>query len=130
MAEIRERGTVKIADDVVAVIAAIAAADTDGIASMSGGIVEGLARRVSGKNVHKGVHVEVGELEAAIDLRIIINYGEKIDEVCKKLQQNVQEAVQSMTGLRVIEVNVKVEGVEFKEDESGELAVEPTYRVK
>ncbi|HJV46960.1 MAG TPA: Asp23/Gls24 family envelope stress response protein [Bacillota bacterium] len=130
MADGREHGVVKIADDVVAVIAGIAAADTEGIASMSGGIVEGFARRVSGKNVHKGVHVEVGEVEAAIDLCVIVYYGAKIDEVCKNLQHQVQEAVETMTGLRVIEVNVKVEGVEFKETDPIVLPSEPTNRVK
>lgn len=129
MAERKDYGMVKIADDVVAVIAGIAAADTEGVVSMSGGIVEGLARRVSGKNVHKGVHVEVGELEAAIDLRVIVYYGVKIDEVCKKLQFQVKEAVESMTGLNVVEVNVKVEGVEFKQAETPTVS-EPVYRVK
>ncbi|MCF6095304.1 Asp23/Gls24 family envelope stress response protein [Microaerobacter geothermalis] len=107
-------GTVRIADDVVALIASIAASDTHGVAGMSGGITEGLAKRVSGKNVHKGVSVEVGNVETAIDLRIIVKYGEKIDEVCRRLQENVKDAVESMTGLKVVEVNVKVEGVEFE----------------
>lgn len=129
MAEKLEKGIVKIADDVVAVIAAIAAAETDGVASMSGGIVEGFARRVGGKNVHKGVHVEVGEVEAAIGLRVILHYGVKIDEVCKKLQYQVKDAVETMTGLRVVEVNVKVEGVEFKETPKPPV-VEEVYRLK
>lgn len=132
MAEVQERGIVKIADDVVAVIAAIAADETEGVASMSGGIVEGFARRVSGKNVHKGVHVEVGEVEAAIDLRVIVYYGQKIDEVCKRLQYNVKDAVETMTGLKVLEVNVKVEGVEFKEtkEPKPQPSPEETYRLK
>ncbi|MFS8514309.1 MAG: Asp23/Gls24 family envelope stress response protein, partial [Planifilum fulgidum] len=60
------------------------------------------------------------QVEAAIDLRVIINYGEKIHEVARQLQQNVKEAVETMTGLRVVEVNVKVEGVEFQEEEEEE----------
>lgn len=124
MADVKERGTVKIADDVVAVIAAIAAAETEGVASMSGGIVEGFARRVSGKNVHKGVQVEVGEVEAAIDLRVILYYGVRIDEVCKNLQYQVRDAVETMTGLKVIEVNVKVEDVEFKEEKQPEFLID------
>lgn len=129
MAEEMDKGTVRIADDVVAVIASIAANETDGIAGMSGGLTEGLARRVSGKNFHKGVFVEVGEYEAAIDLRVIISYGAKIDETCRKLQKNVKEAVESMTGLQVVEINVKVEGVEFPKEEK-EVVIEPTNRVK
>ncbi len=130
MMEGRESGSIKIADDVVAVIAGIAAQETDGIASMSGGIAEGIAKKVSGKNVTKGVNVEVGETEAAIDLRVIIKYGYRIDEVCRNLQLNVKEAVESMTGLNVVEVNVRVEGVELKEQEEHHEVKENTLRVK
>lgn len=123
MDEQRNEGAVRIADDVVAVIAGLAASKTRGISSMSGGMAEGIARRVSGKNVTKGVQVEVGNLEAAIDLRVIVDYGEKIHNVCRELQQNVKEAVETMTGLSVVEVNVKVEGVALKEpaDENAEV---------
>lgn len=92
---------------------------------MSGGISEGLAKRLSGKNVQKGISVEVGQLEAAIDLRVIVHYGTQIQDVCRELQLNVREAVENMTGLRVVEVNVKVEGVAFKEEELDEA-----HRVK
>ena len=129
MAEEMDKGAVRIADDVVAVIASIAANETEGIAGMSGGLTEGLARRVSGKNFQKGVFVEVGEFEAAIDLRVIISYGARIDETCRTLQKNVKEAVESMTGLQVVEINVKVEGVEFPKEEK-EVVLEPTNRVK
>ncbi|MBA4541764.1 MULTISPECIES: Asp23/Gls24 family envelope stress response protein [Thermoactinomyces] len=108
-------GTLRIADDVVAVIAGFAASKTNGIASMSGGMAEGLAKRVSGKNITRGVNVQVGKLEAAIDLRVIVEYGVKIDEVCRNLQQRVKEAVEMMTGLKVVEVNIKVDGVELGE---------------
>lgn len=117
MSEQNESGLVRISDDVVATIAGLAALETPGIAGMSGGISEGLAKRLSGKNVQKGVSVEVGQVEAAIDLRVIVNYGSRIQEVCRMLQENVKEAVENMTGLTVVEVNVKVEGVAFKEEE-------------
>ena len=112
-----EQGAIRIADDVVAKIAGMAALETPGIAAMSGGLSEGWGKRLSGKNVQKGVIVEVGQLEAAIDLRILVLYETPIHEVCRMLQQNVREAVENMTGLRVVEVNVKVEGVAFKNDE-------------
>jgi uncharacterized alkaline shock family protein YloU len=127
--EKKQSGLIRIADDVVAIIAGIAAMETEGVASMSGGITEGLAKRVSGKNVTKGVSVEVGQLEAAIDLRIIVVYGAKIHEVCQELQQNVKEAVEKMTGLQVVEVNVKVEGVEFKHERES-LSAQEEHRVK
>jgi uncharacterized alkaline shock family protein YloU len=120
-------GIIRISDDVVATIAGYAALETPGIAAMSGGISEGLAKRLSGRNVQKGVSVEVGQVEAAIDLRVIVQYGVNIQEVCRSLQENVREAVSNMTGLEVVEVNVRVEGVAFKEEEAAE---ETQQRVK
>lgn len=117
MIEDNQPGTVRISDDVVATIAGLAAMETSGIAAMSGGISEGLARRLSGRNVQRGVSVEVGQVECAIDLRVIVHYGSKIQDVCLNLQENVREAVENMTGLQVVEVNVKVEGVAFREEE-------------
>ncbi|MEF2247890.1 MULTISPECIES: Asp23/Gls24 family envelope stress response protein [unclassified Paenibacillus] len=127
MTEDLQTGMIRISDDVVATIAGLAALETPGIAAMSGGISEGLAKRLSGKNVQKGVSVEVGQLEAAIDLRIIVHYGIPIQEVCRQLQLNVRESVENMTGLNVVEVNIKVEGVAFKEEEAVE---EPQLRLK
>ncbi len=129
MTEERDTGKIRIESDVVAMIAGLAAADTAGVASMSGGITEGLAKRVSGKNVSKGVKVEVGETEAAIDLRVIIKFGYKIHEVARALQQNVKDAVESMTGLNVVEVNVQVEGVELQKEET-EPVEESVSRLK
>ncbi|QHT61856.1 Asp23/Gls24 family envelope stress response protein [Paenibacillus lycopersici] len=127
MTEELQSGIIRISDDVVATIAGLAALETPGIAAMSGGISEGLAKRLSGKNAQKGVSVEVGQLEAAIDLRIIVKYGIPIQEVCRQLQENVREAVATMTGLHVVEVNIKVEGVAFKEEET---AAEEVARLK
>ncbi|WP_341282338.1 Asp23/Gls24 family envelope stress response protein [Paenibacillus sp. FSL H8-0537] len=128
MTEDLKTGIIRISDDVVATIAGLAALETPGIAAMSGGISEGLAKRLSGKNVQKGVSVEVGQLEAAIDLRIIVHYGIPIQEVCRQLQLNVRETVSNMTGLQVVEVNVKVEGVVFKEEEVFEEAAAPRIK--
>jgi uncharacterized alkaline shock family protein YloU len=125
MSEDHETGVIRISDDVVATIAGLAAIETPGISAMSGGISEGLAKRLSGRNMQKGVSVEVGQSEAAVDLRVIVHYGSQIQNVCRDLQYNVRDAIENMTGLRVIEVNVKVEGVHIKEDEHEEL-----HRVK
>lgn len=122
MTEELQSGLIRISDDVVATIAGLASLETPGVAAMSGGISEGLAKRLSGRNVQKGVSVEVGQLEAAIDLRIVVHYGIDIPTVCRSIQVNVREAVENMTGLRVVEVNVKVEGVAFKEDGSDEAS--------
>ncbi|MGD9677225.1 MAG: Asp23/Gls24 family envelope stress response protein [Vulcanibacillus sp.] len=127
--EERDAGKIKIESDVVSMIAGLAAVDTEGVANMSSGITEEITKRVSGKNISKGIRVEVGEKETAIDVRITVKYGYKLHEVAKNLQQNVKEAVESMTGLKVVEVNVYIEGVEIKKDQSSHVEDELT-RVK
>lgn len=117
----KQEGNIVISDDVVATIAGLAALETPGIAAMSGGLSDDWVKMLSGKNVQKGVSVEVGEAEAAIDLRVMVVYGMKIHEVCQQLQLNIREAVQSMTGLCVVEINVKVEGVSFNDEEVKEI---------
>ncbi|MDF2989028.1 MAG: hypothetical protein K0R50_4538 [Eubacterium sp.] len=117
-------GSVKISEEVVAIIAGIAATDVPGVAGMSGGIAGGIAEILGRKNLSKGVKVEVGEKEAAIDLYIIVEFGARIPEVAWDIQDKVKNAVQSMTGLNVVEVNIHVQGVNFdkeikKESESG-----------
>lgn len=122
-----DNGTIRIADDVVATVAGLAALETPGIAAMSGGISEGWAKRLSGKNAQKGISVEVGNVEAAVDVRVIVHYGVAIHNVCRDLQERVKESIENMTGLRVVEVNVKVEGVLFHDEVSDEP---PANRVK
>ena len=110
-------GTIKIADEVVSIIAGLAATEIDGIAGMSGGLVGGIAEMLGRKNFSKGVKVEVGEREAAIDLFIIVKYGVRIPDVAIAAQENIKRAIETMTGLSVVEVNVNVQGVNFPEDE-------------
>jgi len=106
-------GTVKIADEVVRVIAGLAATEVPGVADMSGGLVGGIAERLGRKNLAKGVKVEVGEKEAAIDLYVVVDYGVRIPDVAAEIQRKVKQAVEGMTGLKVVEVNVHVQGVNF-----------------
>jgi uncharacterized alkaline shock family protein YloU len=105
--------SVKIADEVVGVIAGIAASEVEGVASMSGGVVSGLGEMLGKKSFSKGVKVEVGERQTALDLYIVMEYGIRIPEVARRVQENVKRAVESMTGLEVVEVNVHVAGVSF-----------------
>ncbi|MBG9736620.1 Asp23/Gls24 family envelope stress response protein [Paenibacillus alvei] len=114
-------GNILISDDVVATIAGLAALETPGIAAMSGGLSDDWVKMLSGKNLQKGVSVKVDEVEAAIDLRVIVVYGMKIHEVCHQLQVNIRDAVQNMTGLSVVEIHVKVEEVSFKDEELKEI---------
>ncbi|NLH95736.1 MAG: Asp23/Gls24 family envelope stress response protein [Clostridiaceae bacterium] len=117
-------GTIKITDEVVAIIAGIAAMEVPGVTSMSGGIAGGIAEALGRKNLSKGVKVEVGEKEAAIDLYIIVEYGYRIPEVAWAIQERVKNAVEDMTGLRVVEVNIHIQGVNIERDHRKELPEE------
>ncbi|WP_424152216.1 Asp23/Gls24 family envelope stress response protein [Selenomonas noxia] len=110
-------GTIRVADEVVSIIAGLATTEVDGIAGMSGGLAGGIAEILGRKNFSKGVKVEVGEKEAAVDLYIIVKYGIRIPEVALAAQENVKRAIEAMTGLTVVEVNVHVQGVGFPEEE-------------
>lgn len=116
-------GSVRIADEVVSIIAGMAATEVDGIAGMSGGLVGGIAEILGKKNLAKGVKVEVGETEAAVDLYIIVKFGVRIPDVALNVQEKVKNAIESMTGLSVVEVNVHVQGVGFSETEAKEEEV-------
>ena len=113
-------GAIRIADEVVSIIAGLAATEVDGVAGMSGGLVGGIAEMLGRKNFAKGVKVEVGEKEAAVDLYIIVKYGVRIPDVALAVQENVKQAIETMTGLSVVEVNVHVQGVGFPETEQKE----------
>jgi uncharacterized alkaline shock family protein YloU len=106
-------GSIKIADEVVAIIAGLAATEVKGVAGMSGGIAGGIAEMLGRKNLSKGVKVQVGEKEAAVDLFLAIDYGTNIPEIATEVQENVKRAIENMTGLVVIEVNIHVQGVVF-----------------
>lgn len=109
-------GTIHIADEVVSIIAGLAATEVEGVAGMSGGIAGGIAEILGRKNFSKGVKVEVGEKEAAIDLYIIVKYGVRIPDIALNVQEAVKAAIENMTGLSTVEVNVHVQGVGFPED--------------
>ena len=116
-------GAIRIADEVVSIIAGLAATEVDGVAGMSGGLVGGIAEMLGRKNFAKGVKVEVGEKEAAVDLYLIVKYGVRIPDVALAVQENVKQAIETMTGLSVVEVNIHVQGVSFPEAEPKEEEV-------
>jgi uncharacterized alkaline shock family protein YloU len=108
-------GAIRIADEVVEVIAGLAASEVEGVAGMSGGFVGDLAHMLGrNKNLSKGVKVEVGEKETAVDLFVIMDFGVSIPNVALKVQEAVKEAIESMTGLTVVETNVHVQGINFR----------------
>ena len=107
-----ENSNIKIADDVVAVIAGVAVSEVPGVAQMSGGFAGGISEVLSGKkNLAKGIKVDSGEKETKIDVNIIVEYGARIPDVAFEIQNKVKKAVESMTGLKVVEVNVHIQGV-------------------
>lgn len=112
-----ELGDIRIANEVVGVIAGLAATDVDGVAGMSGGIAGGIAELLGRKNLSKGVKVEVGEEQAAVDLFVVVEYGVRIPDIAWQIQENVKRAIETMTGLEVVEVNVHIQGVHFPSEE-------------
>ena len=107
-----QNNNIKIADDVVAVIAGVAVSEVQGVFGMSGGFAGGISEVLSGKkNLAKGIKVEVADKTTKIDVNIIVEYGTRIPDVAYEIQSKVKKAVETMTGLTVTEVNVHVQGV-------------------
>lgn len=120
-----ETSSIKIADDVVAIIAGKAVAEAPGVFAMAGGFAGGISEVFSGKkNLTKGIKVEVGEKEAKVDVNIIVDYGTRIPDVAFDIQNRVKNAVEGMTGLTVTAVNVHVQGVNTDTKEEKETDVE------
>ncbi len=111
-----QNGSISFANDVVATIAGLATIEIEGVVGMSGGFSGGLAELLGIKNLTKGVKVEVGREECAIDLFVVVSYGIEIPSMCDKIQANVKKAVETMTGLRVVEVNVHIQGVRVEKE--------------
>ncbi len=125
-----EGGRIIFADEVVATIASLAVSDVEGVASLTGGMVEGITEMLGKKNLTKGVKVEVGTEEAAIDVSVSIRFGYKIKEVCEKIQAAVKSAIENMTGLRVVEINVFVQSVVFEPGEGNARAAKQKEKPK
>ena len=109
---------IQISDDVVAVIAGMAASEVPGVAEMAGGFAGGISEVLSGKkNMSKGIKVDIQEKTTKIDVNIIVEYGARIPEDAFEIQKRVKKSVENMTGLDVEEVNVHVQGVSTNADE-------------
>jgi uncharacterized alkaline shock family protein YloU len=124
-----DMGTIQIAPEVIEVVAGLATIEVKGVAGMSGGFAGGIVELLGRKNLSKGVKVEVGQREAAVDVSIIVEYGNRIPEVASEIQRNVKRSIEMMTGLHVVEVNVHIHDVHFKPQEKPEEE-DQTYRVK
>ena len=107
-----ENEGIQISNDVIAVIAGVAVSEVPGVSGMAGGFAGGISEVFSGKkNLAKGIKADINENNAKIDVNIIVEYGSRIPDVAFEIQNRVKKAVESMTGLKVEEVNVHVQGV-------------------
>lgn len=111
------KGEIKIADEVVAIIAALAATEVEGVASMAGNITNELIGKLGMKNLSRGVKVDVLEGIVTVSLALNLKYNYSIVEVSARVQEKVKNAIENMTGLEVADVNIKVAGVEMESQE-------------
>jgi len=123
---IREDGTVRISNEVLAIISGIATIEIDGVARMAGSFMQSISERLGREDLGRGVKVETREDSVEIDVFISVQYGCRIPKVARRVQGNVKRAVQNMTNLDVSAVNVHVQEVQFpsrrseEEDENGD----------
>lgn len=108
-------GEVQIADEVVAIIAGLAATEVEGVDSMAGNITNELVGKLGMKNLSKGAKVEVTEEHVSVSMSLNLKYGYSIPEVCRIVQEKVKNAIENMTGLNVLDVNIKIAGVNLEE---------------
>ncbi|MDL2251195.1 putative alkaline shock family protein YloU [Lachnospiraceae bacterium PF1-21] len=110
-------GSVKIADEVVAVIAGIASMEVEGVASMAGNTTKDIMQKLGRKSLSKGVKIEIQDNVVKVYLALNIKYGNNIMEITKNVQEKVKTAIENMTGLSVTDVNVRVAGVNVSEEQ-------------
>jgi len=104
-------GEVQIADEVVAIIAGLAATEVKGVSAMSGNMTNELVGKLGMKNLSKGVKVLVSPEAVSVDMALTLDYGYGIPETAKQVQEKVKLAIENMTGLQVSEVNIRIAGV-------------------
>lgn len=113
-------GTITYANEVIAIIAGVAANEVEGVAGMcSGGAISDVFGR--NKSITKGVKVELGTEETSVDVYLIIEYGTPIQTAALNVQEGVRKAIESMTGLHVVRVDVHVQGVSFEKEQNDTL---------
>ena len=107
-----ESGEIKVADEVVAIIAGLAATEVEGVSSMAGNITNEIVSRLGMKNLSKGIQIEIADNDVALN----IAYGYSIPEVSTKVQEKVKSAIETMTGLSVATINVRIASVDMGEN--------------
>ena len=106
-------GAVQIADDVVAMIASLAASEVDGVSAVGNNLTNDLMSKVGVKNIAKGVKVDVKETNVTVDVVVTMDYGYNIPATSRKIQDKVKAAIENMTGLKCTEVNIRIAGVKL-----------------
>ena len=109
-------GDVRVSEEVVAIIAGLAATEVEGVSSMAGNITNEIVSKLGMKNLSKGIFVEVMDGEIKVDVALNIDYGYAIPEICTKVQEKVKTAIENMTGLDVAIVNIRVASVDMSEN--------------
>lgn len=121
-----ERGSTSIADNVVTKVAGIATREVGGVHQLGGGVARALGSvtsRIQGSDATgQGVSVEVGEREAAVDLTVVIEYGEPVPRITQEIRENVIRRIEGITGLSVTEVNIAVNDLHFADDDDADAA--------
>ena len=108
-------GEVRIADEVVAIIAGLAATEVEGVSSMRGNITNELVSKLGMKNLSKGIKVKIQDNIVSVDVALNIGFGYAIPKVSSNVQEKVKTAIENMTGLNVLDVNIKIAGVNMDE---------------
>ena len=109
-------GSVQIADDVVAIIAGLAATEVDGVSAMAGNITNELMSMVGYKSLTKGVKIDIDGVNVKVELALTMDYGYNIPDTCAKVQDKVKTTIENMTGLKVTDVNIRIAGVDMRKD--------------
>ncbi|MDO4565117.1 MAG: Asp23/Gls24 family envelope stress response protein [Clostridia bacterium] len=118
--EKNQGGKVVFAEDVISTIATLAASEVEGVHSMGGSAISGITEKLGKRSYTKGVKVEIGTSECAVDMNLVVKYGFRIQKVCSDVQEAVKNAIETMTGLTVVEVNIFVQSVFFRAEKNAD----------
>lgn len=119
-----DRDSIRISTEVITIVAGIAVEEVEGVAGMSGGIVDGIAQKLGRKDSGKGIKVSLEEERVLLDLNVVIDYGAPLLETAEKLKQKVRTTVEEVTGLTVAAVNINVTGINMPRERAERVSEE------
>ena len=124
MENIYDNGNIKISDEVISTIATIAVSEVSGVYGMGGSFAGDIAEKLGKKTLTKGVKITMEDNEVILDLNVVLKYGVRIPEIAWNIQENVKKSVESMTGLEVTKVNVRIVGIEIEKESADKTTAE------